>query len=262
MKFKNLVIGIALSASIPVVAKDVTEQTTCANEAKITNFLATKHVRGCKNTCSKTYRDLDAFSRIYLEMNSADVEYRQNLKGETVVKVEVPENLSDLVEITSRKGQLVVCNKDKYEDVQVHNSHMKVVVCSPSLSSVTIYGRANVTLRGTVCCDSLCLNINGLVDVDAHSLICEYVSVNSSGIGDIELAGTAKHAHLSLDGCGGINTERLMCQYVNASINGVGNIDCYATDSLAISVDGIGRVSYSGTPRVSKEGCIKRVKRK
>lgn len=262
MKFKNMAIGLALLASTPIVAKNVTEQTTCANEAKITNFLAKKHVRGCKDTCSKTYRNLDAFSRIYLEINSADVEYRQNPVGETIVKVEVSENLSDLVEVTSREGELVVRYKDKYEDVKVHNSHLKIVVCSPSLSSITIYGRANVTLRGVVCCDSLYFDIYGLVDVEAHSLVCEYVSVNSSGIGDVELAGTAKHAHLSLEGCGEISTERLLCQYVNASINGVGNIDCYATDNLAVSVDGIGRVSYSGTPKVTKEGYIKHVKHK
>lgn len=262
MRTKDMIAGMALLASMPAVARNVAEQTECENEARITKFFSSKHLRGCKDTCSRTYRNLDAFSRIYLEVNFADVEYRQSAEGETVVEVEVAENLSDLVEVTSRNGELVVCYNDKYEDVQVHKSHLKVVVINPCLSNVTIYGRANMTLRGTVRCESLCFDIYGLVDVDAHSLACDYVSVSCHGMNDVKLAGTAKRADLNLEGCGGISSEKLLCQHVDTSIGGIGNIDCYASENLKVSVSGIGVVSYSGTPRVTKEGSIKRVKRK
>lgn len=251
MKTKNMIVCMALLVAMPAMAKEsITAQASDANGSVVMSLLGIKRVKGSDNTCTMTLKHVEAFDRIDLKV-SADVEYRQSTDGKTGVTVTVAENLADLVEVTSRNGRLTVSYTSKYKNLVISNSRLKIVASSPSLSAVTISSSGDVELKGDVRSESLSLTINGSGDIDARSLICNYVSVDINGSGDVDLAGKAERASLNINGSGDIDSEKLLCRQINASVNGSGDIDCYAAEELNACVNGSGEITYSGRPKVT-----------
>ena len=202
-------------------------------------------------TCTIELKGPEAFSLIDLNV-AGDLEYTQSNNNESGVTLIVSEDLADQVEATIHHGRLVVAYKRGTKHRFTSNSQLKVIVCSPALSVVSVNGSGDVMLRGPIRTESLTFHINGSGDIEAHDLISQRVSVSINGSGDVHLAGKTREASYDINGSGDIECNQLQCLHVNATVNGSGDIECYASESINANINGSGDVDCIGNPKVER----------
>jgi hypothetical protein len=72
------------------------------------------------------------------------------------------------------------------------------------------------------------------------------ISMNISGSGNIELAGTAETAEISISGSGNADCGKLQVDKALAKISGSGNVKIFANQSIKANISGSGNVLYKG----------------
>lgn len=93
------------------------------------------------------------------------------------------------------------------------------------------------------------LKVNGSTNLNASNVSTKVLTLNSEGSGDITLSGNAKDFSLLISGSGTADTEKLLTENTRLEIDGSGEATIHATKTLDIKVDGVGSVSYSGSPK-------------
>lgn len=184
-----------------------------------------------------------------------NVFYTQSKDGKTSVEIYGPDNIIDLIDASITDNTLVLSmqHKNKVRNVK----KMKIMITTPELNGITFNGVGNVNIDEGLTTSILSVNQHGVGDVNINSLVCEEVTVSSTGVGNTKVNGTAKMASLSARGVGNIEAEDLEADKVTASSQGVGNISCYAKESIAASATGVGNIRYKGSPQdkqINKSG--------
>ena len=91
----------------------------------------------------------------------------------------------------------------------------------------------------------------------------ENLSVELSGVGNIDISGKANQAAINLSGTGNIDVLDLVIQDAHCNISGLGKLTCYVQNDLEAAVSGMGSIHYRGEPKslrksVSGIGKVKR----
>ena len=178
-------------------------------------------VKGSGNVTSET-RTISGVTSIDLA-GSADVDITF---GETEsLVVEAEDNIIALIETEVQNGQLVIGRKSGAgysctKPVTVH-------VTLKSLEAVSLSGSGSISVP----------NFKG-----------DTIKVDLSGSGDINVSGTADSAEMTVGGSGRINGEQLKANSVEVSIDGSGSASVYASEQLDATIEGSGRIRYSGNP--------------
>lgn len=120
------------------------------------------------------------------------------------------------------------------------------------LTKLTLNGAGDIEIRSLET-DSLVLDINGAGKIDITEIVAEQLTVNFAGTGSITVSGVVTDQAVTLDGAGNYQAGDLQSQSTTIEINGLGNGTVYATDTLAITINGGGSVGYYGSPRVTQE---------
>jgi hypothetical protein len=197
-------------------------------------LLAALAVAGCGGGPRTTEtRQVDPFDRIEVS-GSIDV---QVVPGNAdTVRVSAGEHIIDHVQTDSSDGVLhlsirdhgIVIGPDPYDGATVQ-------VSADAMKGVRISGSSDLRL--------------GRVDTDE-------LSIEISGSGDVEAAGTVRNLIASIEGSGDADLRDLEARTATVSIQGSGDAKVNASDTLDVTVQGSGDVSYLGSPdvRQSVEG--------
>lgn len=165
-------------------------------------------------------REVDSFSSVDLQ-GFGDVMI--TIGPEQSVTVETDENLLERVDTTVR-GDALEIETDGRLDTDLG---IDVVIVVPKLEAVTLSGAGDFVIDG---------------------LSAPSVDVVMNGAGNVEAVGTVERLDVSINGAGNAALSDLVASEVDVSINGAGNAAVQATSSLSASINGAGRVTYSGDP--------------
>lgn len=147
-----------------------------------------------------------------------------------------------------------------------------VDVYLPELEGVDLSGSCDMVVEGDFSGDSLEMDLSGSGSVSAASLRYGELSVEISGSGRVEAAGSLGEVRADLSGSGGlalegkgdemslsvsgsgtVDADKFSCARVKVGISGSGDVAVFATETLDASMSGSGSVSYRGNPRINSK---------
>lgn len=200
------------------------------------------NIKPSKNNITRDYK-VKEFNQIDAS-TVGDIYYTQSTDGKTSVQIYGPDNMVKLINVSVKDGQLILETEHK----NIKNSKLEIRLSSPELNNINFKGVGNINIENPFTVAKLNIESKGVGDIKIENLTCDDLIVSSMGVGDIELKGRVKSAHLSSKGVGDIEAEELEAASVEAHSKGVGNISCHATESLKASAKGVGSIKYKGNP--------------
>lgn len=90
---------------------------------------------------------------------------------------------------------------------------------------------------------------SGVVDAEVSGVGAERLTLQLSGVGDLEVKGTCGALTANLSGVGHLDAENLECKSATVSVSGVGDASVNATEKVDASVGGIGSITVYGAPK-------------
>lgn len=158
------------------------------------------------------------------------------------------------------EGPTVVCSRLDARGNGTGDIEIISVTCENLDAGIA--GTGDIEFKNVKSTDAV-LSLSGTGDIEVKSINTGSISASQTGTGDIKIAsGSAGTASYSLSGTGDIEARGLKAKQVNASNHSIGEVECYASESLSASCNGIGSIKYAGNPRNvnANGGGIKRIK--
>jgi hypothetical protein len=118
-------------------------------------------------------------------------------------------------------------------------------VTAPRIDAIVISGSGDVHTATPLRTSSLDLDIRGSGSIDA-SVEADTLRTHIGGSGGINVAGRAGDLSVTIDGSGSVRARDLASMTADVRVNGSGGVDVTARDTIAISINGSGDVSYGG----------------
>lgn len=142
-------------------------------------------------------------------------------------EIEADDNILPLVETEVRGGVLHLTTTKSYSS----GGGIVVQITLPNLESVRSTGAGKFRVM---------------------DLKNDHFKIDTTGAATIVAQGQSKSLDLSSTGAGKIDAHDLRAGEANVRVTGAAAVEVYAIDQLDVDVSGVGRVTYSGDPKVSK----------
>lgn len=178
----------------------------------------------------------------------AIVNYIASRENEYGLEVETKSHLLKHVESDSESGQLniyVKHNSDSKEDVVIN-------ISAPTLEKISLNGELMFLVQnGRLRADNLEIKTTGNSSVSMEIDVDE-LSLKMNGTGNVTLSGRAKDQSISIDGDASFKGAKLLGDLAEVVLLGNALCDLNISDSMDVSIKGIGMVTYVGSPTVEK----------
>ncbi len=116
-----------------------------------------------------------------------------------------------------------------------------------SLQSLYVSGSCDVKSENQLICDKLSIETSGAGDVHLDVKASE-IKTHLSGAGDVTLKGTAQLIDADISGAGNLKASNLLVDKAKIKVSGAGDGKVNATQSLDADVSGAGSIIYKGKP--------------
>lgn len=146
--------------------------------------------------------------------------------AEESVSITTDDNLQQHLEAVVENGELVFRTKGNVNLAPTNGVKFEVTVKS---------------LKG--------IQLTGVGSVTAEGIASDDLAVTLSGVGSMNLSGSADKLTVITDGVGSFDSSKLEAKHVDVTAKGVGSTKLKATESLKVKAKGIGGVTYVGQPR-------------
>lgn len=128
-------------------------------------------------------------------------------------------------------GRLRLKFRDKF--INVRHNNIRVDVYTTGISSYSINGSGNTTIRQGMTTENMDLEINGSGDI--HVEQNKFVNMNCK-----------------VNGSGNIHAQSCTTDHANITISGSGNVKLAVLKTLSVRISGSGDVDYWGSPQITK----------
>ncbi len=179
---------------------------------------------------------IDGIFNVYLTQGNA-----------VAVTVETDENLQEVVQVNQKNNRLHV--KWKKGASVKKSTKMNVHITLKALEELDINGVGNVTCTNTLTLGSLTLGISGIGNTTL-SVDAETIEATVSAVGNIALAGKVNDLDIRNSGTGNLQAFDLVAQKLSINSSGIGNVEVRAEEEINIESSGIGSIYYKGTASV------------
>ncbi|MDR3252575.1 MAG: DUF2807 domain-containing protein, partial [Tannerella sp.] len=174
----------------------------------------------------------------------AKVQIEQTDSGKTTLFYSGDENFVKSIREDLKDNRLELTGKRLVSGV--HNLNIRIQ--TPKLSRIEQYSVGTISLEGAFTADTMEVEMNSVGNIDIKSLTATLLTVNSDGVGSVEVAGHARKATLKVKGVGGIDALELVADTVIARVEGLASIRCNPVTYLNASLRGIGSITYKDNP--------------
>lgn len=171
----------------------------------------------------------DAFTVIITQGDANTVSIGADEKEQAQIKTEV------------KDGILIISNDGKGDISATVNVGVK------SLSSLEVTGTADVKSKNQLICDKISIESNGIGDIELNIKANE-IKTNVSGTGDITLTGVSPLLDAKVSGAGYLKATDLETDKTIIKVSGVGDAKVNVKQSIDADVSGVGSVIYKGNP--------------
>jgi len=181
-------------------------------------------VRGTGNRVPHTI-DADGFTGINIS-GAYDLTFQQ--ASDFSVILEVHENLLEYLETEVRSGVLHVGFARRI--TLAGDSTPRLRVYAPYLDSLVAEGAVSANME----------------------LHVDRLDINIAGAANVNLVGSTNTLNIHAEGAADINSFDMAASDVTLTMEGAGNADIYASETLHVSLSGVGRVRYDGDATVTR----------
>jgi hypothetical protein len=130
---------------------------------------------------------------------------------------------------------------------------VRVEIHMPALNYIEGSGSGNMDIYNFDC-EYLEIENTGSGNIELTSIYATTtVDIRTDGSGDVSISGKARRGDYEVSGSGSIYAEDLLVDDCYATISGSGNIHCFAYLLLDATIDGSGDIIYSGSPDVVRQ---------
>ena len=191
------------------------------------------------------YPTIESFSSVKSDI-IANIEYTQS----DIVKVRVKgdKKLVENLVVSETDGVLNLSSVKKLNTKG--QKRMAVYISGPTLEKIDMGGVGNFMLNGSVEAETLTVNFKGVGNFEGMDLQSNTIKATYEGVGNLELAGKTDLLELRSEGVGNVNTEELKAKDAVVKARGVGSVKCYASESIDLTNNGVGSITYFGNPVV------------
>jgi hypothetical protein len=159
------------------------------------------------------------------------------------VKVDAPENLQAQIKTEVKDGILNISADGNIKS----DKDITIMIGVKSLSSLDISGAAELKSENQLICDKISLESSGAGEVHLD-LKANEIKTHISGAGDVTLKGSAQNLDANVSGAGSLKASNLEADKVKVKSTGAGSAKVYAKQSLDADVSGAGDIIYKGNP--------------
>ncbi len=138
------------------------------------------------------------------------------------------------------------------DDVFFDDKNLKIHITIKDLKEFNYEGVGNVKTDGLFKVADLKLIGNGVGNLELE-LDAQQIDADFDMVGNIKLRGKANRAIFKNNGIGNLDASELIVQDMDVNSSGIGKVEVNCLGDLSLVVDGIGKVSYTGNPRVIKK---------
>jgi hypothetical protein len=203
--------------------------------------VSTASVQEKKNLTGVTRLQLDGVFN--LKITQSDQESIEVIGDESMIKKLLIDQDGDL---------LTLSMEEDLGDNFFAKNELRINLSLKDLKELKYDGVGNVKTQGTFKVGDVRLIGSGVgnleLDLDAQQIDADFDMV-----GNINLQGKANRAFFTNNGVGNLDASNLIVKDMEINSSGIGNVEVHCTGELSLVVDGIGKVSYSGHPRILKK---------
>lgn len=197
-------------------------------EKKVLNGVTRLHINGVFN----------------LTLIQSDQESIEVMGDESLIKKLLIDQDGDLLTLDMEK--------DLLDDNFFSKKELRINLSLKDLKELKYDGVGNVKTKGIFQLGEIRLIGTGVgnleLDLDAKQIDADFDMV-----GNIKLQGKANRTFFTNNGVGNLDASKLIVQNMEINSSGIGNVEVHCAGDLSLVVDGIGKVSYSGNPRIIKK---------
>ena len=169
--------------------------------------------------------------------------------GEESLTIEADDNLMEYITSEVRDGTLELGFK---EDVRFDSSSSIIFrVNVKDLKVLDSVGTGSLEIE-KLNTEQLEISTTGTGSITIDELTVTDLVVAADGTGSIELAGTAETQEIELVGTGNYEAPDLESHTATVHNTGTGSVVIWVLDSLDVVINGVGEVSYFGSPNVTQ----------
>lgn len=200
---------------------------------------------GKREITEKDYPTIESFTSVKSDI-IANIEYKQS----DIVKVRVKgdKKLVENLMVSETDGVLNLYSVKKLSTKG--QKRMTVYISSPTLEKVDMRGVGNFVLNGFIEAETLTVNFEGVGNFEGMDLKSNTIKATYRGVGNLKLGGKADLLELRSGGVGNVDTKELKAKDVVVKAEGVGSVKCYASESIDLTNNGVGSITYFGNPVV------------
>ena len=132
------------------------------------------------------------------------------------------------------------------------DKNLRINISIKDLKELNYEGVGNVKTNGLFKVDDLKLLGNGVGNLELE-LDAQEIDADFDMVGNIKLQGKANRAIFINNGIGNLDASQLIVQDMDVNSSGIGKVEVNCVGDLSLVVDGIGKVSYTGNPKIIKK---------
>lgn len=167
------------------------------------------------------------------------------------IEVEGPADLINKL-IIDQEGDLLVLKMEKIDGFNFNKGDFKIRISLKDLKELDYEGVGNVKTNGLFKVGNLKVLGNGVGNLELE-LEAKEIDADFDMVGNITLQGNAYRAIFENNGVGKLDASQLIVENMDVKSSGIGKVVVHCKGDLSLVVDGIGKVSYSGNPRIIKK---------
>lgn len=148
-----------------------------------------------------------------------------------------------------------VYNETLYVTLKMSSVSLKEIKLNIGINELTalkIEGGLNLNTNGKLELDELFLKVEGGANASLD-LTANSINTEAKGAVNLEFNGRANDLTIKAEGASNINAGMLEAKNVSCRLAGAGNALVYPTETLYAKIEGIGKISYRGSPVITKE---------
>ncbi len=151
-----------------------------------------------------------------------------------------------------QNGESLELKFDEIDNNFFGNSKPDVYLTLSGLKEMEFDGVGNLKTERAFKVDELQLRGNGVGNISLQ-FDAKKIDADFNMMGNLSLGGSVEEIVLTNEGIGNIEASGLEAKNMQLTSSGIGRVSVHCTGDLSITVNGIGAVSYTGNPNVTKE---------
>lgn len=159
--------------------------------------------------------------------------------------------LAEKLKIT-QEGDVLILEMEEFHSGIFDRKDLQVNLSISNLEELKFDGVGNIRTTGEFTVDEVIVSGSGVGNLEL-GFQAKKLDVNLNMVGKMELKGSSDQVFLKNEGIGNLDASQLTAQDMELHSSGIGKVDVNCVGNLSLQVDGIGKVKYSGNPKLIKK---------